>query len=93
LTAYAARLGLEMGADIIKIKFPGDEKSLRWAVESAGRTKIVVSGGEKQDEQTFLEMVRTSMNSGAIGMAVGRNIWQASDPNEIAGKVSKIIWS
>ncbi len=93
LTAYAARLGLEMGADIIKIKFPGDEKSLRWAVESAGRTKVVVSGGEKQDEQTFLNMVQTSMNAGAIGMAVGRNIWQASDPNEIAGKVSKIIWS
>ena len=92
LTAYAARLGLEMGADIIKIKYPGDEKSLRWAVESAGRTKVVVSGGEKQDEQSFLQIVQTCMNAGASGMAVGRNIWQAEDPMEITEKVKKIIW-
>lgn len=92
LTAYATRLGLEMGADIIKIKYPGDEKSLRWAVENAGKTKVVVSGGEKQDEQAFLDMVQTSMQAGAIGMAVGRNIWQSENPLELTEKVKKIIW-
>ncbi len=92
LTAYAARLGLEMGADIVKIKYPGDEKSLRWAVESAGRTKVVVSGGAKEDEQTFLELVQAVMDAGAIGMAVGRNIWQSENPLELSEKVKKIIW-
>jgi len=92
LTPYAARLGLEMGADIVKIKYPGDEKSLRWAVESAGKTKVVVSGGAKQEEHEFLDIVQTCISSGAIGMAVGRNIWQAENPLEIAGKVKKIIW-
>ncbi len=93
LTAYAARLGLELGADIIKIKYPGDEKSLAWAVESAGKTKVVVSGGEKQDESTFLDMVQTVMNSGAIGMAAGRNIWQADNPLKMAEKIKNIIWN
>lgn len=92
LTAYAARLGLEMGTDIIKIKYPGDEKSLRWAVDNAGKTKVVVSGGDKQNEKTFLDMVQKSMQAGAIGMAVGRNIWQADNPLEITEKVKKIIW-
>jgi len=92
LSAYAARLGLEMGADIIKIKYPGDLKSLSWAVESAGKTKVVVSGGAKEEEGGFLEMVRTSMQAGAIGMAVGRNIWQSDNPLEVAEKVRKIIW-
>lgn len=92
LTAYAARLGLEMGADIIKIKYPGDLESLRWAVESAGKTKVVVSGGEKQDEQAFLQLVKTTMDGGAIGMAAGRNIWQSENPNELTEKVKKIIW-
>lgn len=92
LTAYAARLGLEMGADIIKIKYPGEEKSLRWAVENAGKTKVVVSGGEKQDEQVFLDTVQTVMQAGAIGMAVGRNIWQHENPMAIAEKLKKIIW-
>lgn len=92
LTAYAARLGLEMGADIIKIKYPGDLESLRWAVESAGKTKVVVSGGEKQGEQMFLQLVQTAMDGGAIGMAVGRNIWQSENPIELTEKVKKIIW-
>ncbi len=92
LTAYAARLGLEMGADIIKIKYPGDEKSLRWAVSNAGKTGVVISGGAKEDEATFLETVQTAMSSGCIGMAVGRNIWQSNNPLEITEKVKKIIW-
>ncbi len=92
LTAYAARLGLEMGADIIKIKYPGDEKSLRWAVNNAGKTGVVISGGAKEDEGTFLETVQTAMSSGCIGMAVGRNIWQSNSPLEITEKVKKIIW-
>lgn len=93
LTAYAARLGLEMGADIIKIKYPGDEKSLRWAVSNAGKTGVVISGGAKEDEGTFLETVQTAMSSGCIGMAVGRNIWQSDNPLEITEKVKKIIWN
>ena len=92
LTAYAARLGLEMGADIVKIKYPGTLESLRWAVEAAGRTKVVVSGGEKKTEDEFLEMAKTVMQSGAIGMAVGRNIWQNDNPHVILDKLKAIVY-
>ncbi len=92
MTAYAARLGLEMGADMIKIKYPGDEKSLRWAVESAAKTKVVVSGGEKENEQILLSTVEACMNAGCIGMAVGRNIWQSENPVELSQKIYNIIW-
>ena len=92
LTAYGARLGLEMGVDIIKIKFPGDLESLKWAVESAGKTKVVVSGGAKESEEEFLSLVETTMESGAIGMAAGRNIWQSSNPIELSEKMRGIIF-
>lgn len=93
LTAYAARLGLELGADLIKIKYPGDLKSLKWAVESAGKTKVVVSGGAKEEEDKFLAMAKIVMQSGAIGMAVGRNIWQNENPLEITKKLKEIIFT
>jgi len=93
LTAYAARLGLEMGADIIKIKHPGTDEALRWAIENAGKTKVVVSGGTKENEEEFINMVQSSMDSGATGMAVGRNIWQADKPLDVAEKIQKIIWT
>lgn len=93
LTAYAARMGLELGADIVKIKYPGDLESLKWAVEAAGKTRVVVSGGEKGDEAQFLEMAKNVMKAGAIGMAVGRNIWQNDNPLEITKKLKEIVFS
>lgn len=92
ITAYAARLGLELGADIIKIQYPGSLEALKWAVESAGKTKVVVSGGMKEDEVQFLETAKVVMQSGAVGMAVGRNIWQSKKPLEITEKLKKIIF-
>lgn len=92
LTAYAARLGLELGADIIKIKYPGDLASLKWAVESAGKTKIVIAGGIKEEEKEFLDISKTIMEAGVIGMAVGRNIWQKENPLEVARKLKEIIF-
>lgn len=92
LTAYTARLGLELGADLIKIKYPGSLESLKWAVESAGRTKIVVSGGPKLPEEELLELARNSIRGGAIGMAVGRNIWQNKNPLDITQKLREIIF-
>lgn len=92
LTAYAARLGLEMGADIIKIKYPDTKESLAWAVESAGKTKVVVSGGIRESEDIFLKEVQSCMDAGCSGMAVGRNIWQSDNPVGLAEKIHNIIW-
>lgn len=90
---YASRLGLELGADIIKIKYPQNVQILKKAVEAAGKTKVVVSGGEKESEEKFLSMARSVIKSGAIGMAVGRNIWQNKDPLGITERLKKIIFS
>lgn len=92
LMAYSARVGLELGADIIKIKYEGDKKDLRWAVENAGKTKIVVAGGMKKEEKDFLKQIKEIMESGCIGLAIGRNVWQSKDPLDITKKIKKIIW-
>jgi len=91
--AYAARIGLEIGADIVKLKYGGNVLDLKWAVKSAGRCKVVVAGGTKKRGDAFLKQVKEVMGSGASGIAVGRNVWQAKDPLEISRKVKKVIWS
>ena len=93
LIAYAARIGLELGADIVKIRYTGDSASFKWVVQSAGKTKVVVMGGSKESEETFLERTRTVMEAGAIGLAVGRNVWQAEKPLAVAEKIARIIWA
>lgn len=92
LTAYGARMGLELGADIVKIKYPGSVETLKWAVESAGKTKVVVSGGVKKSEEEFLQIAKSVMESGAMGMAVGRNIWQDKNPLLLTKKLKEIIF-
>jgi len=92
LMAYAARTGLEIGADIIKIKYDGNPKDLEWAVKSAGKTKVVVAGGTKKSEEQLLKQAKDIMNSGAIGLAIGRNVWQSKNPLSITNKLKKIIF-
>jgi len=92
MMAYAARIGLELGADIVKMKYGGKKTDLKWAVKSAGKTKIVISGGVKKDEKKFLKDVKDIMETGAIGFAIGRNIWQSDNPMKITKKIKKIVW-
>src|SRR3989339_828982 len=92
LLAYASRVGLEIGADIVKIHSHGNKDDLAWAVKNAGRTKVVIAGGEKINEKTFLKEVKDAMNVGCTGLAIGRNIWQNKKPLIIADKIRKIVF-
>jgi fructose-bisphosphate aldolase, class I len=94
IVAYAARLGLEIGADAAKIKYSGDVESFRWAVKSAGRTKIFMSGGPKAPtEEAFLSQVKGVIDAGATGLAVGRNVWQHAEPLKMANALKEIIFN
>jgi fructose-bisphosphate aldolase, class I len=102
---YAARVALELGADIVKLNYPvASEKdkdtpppynemhldadaAFRKVVESAGRALVLVSGGEKVDDQDLLRKVRSSMDAGATGIIFGRNLWQR--PREEALKLTR----
>ena len=89
---YAARVGLELGADVIKIKYNGNARDVEKAVDNAGRAKVVISGGVKKGEGQLLKQVEDIMHAGAAGMAIGRNIWQSERPLSIAKKIREIIW-
>tara|TARA_Y100000310_G_scaffold91480_2_gene88850 strand:+ start:4968 stop:5720 length:753 start_codon:yes stop_codon:yes gene_type:complete len=92
MISYATRVGLELGADIVKIKYGNNVSDLKWAVKSAGKTKVVIAGGTKKGEKEFLKQVKDVMSSGAIGLAVGRNIWQHPKPLDLTKKIKKIVF-
>jgi len=92
LMAYAARVGLEIGADIIKIQSDGKKEDLAWAVKSAGKVRVVIAGGRKKDEGDLIKEVREAMKVGCSGFAIGRNVWQSKNPLKISKKISEVIW-
>ncbi|MGA7922510.1 MAG: fructose-bisphosphate aldolase [Thermoplasmata archaeon] len=91
---YAARVALELGADIVKLNYPvksekdqqspppyntlelTPEAAFHKVVQSAGRALLLVSGGEKVDDNDLILKVRRSMHAGATGIIFGRNLWQ-----------------
>ena len=92
IVAYAARAGLELGADAVKIKYTGDSASFEWAVKSAGGAKVFMSGGPKAaTDEVFLQQVSGAIKAGASGLAVGRNVWQNEDPLQMAASLREII--
>jgi class I fructose-bisphosphate aldolase len=92
IVAYAARTGLELGAEAVKIKYTGDVTSFKWAVKCAGKTRVFMSGGPKAPlEIDFLKQVRGALDAGATGLAVGRNVWQSSDPPRMARVLRRLV--
>lgn len=91
--AYGARIGMELGADIVKVKYTGSVESFREVVENCRPTMVVMSGGPKtKTNEEFLSQVMGVMEAGAAGIAVGRNVWQRSDSIGFGMGIRNIIF-
>lgn len=89
--AYAARIAAELGADIIKIPVPEDFRILK-EITAALPVPVVVAGGSKIAEiQVFLEGVEKAMEAGAVGVAIGRSIFQSHDPGLLLRAVCRVV--
>ncbi len=70
-----ARIAYDLGAHIIKIAFPGEERT-RALVEEL-KLPVVIAGGPLTGEPAdTIEAVRQTIVAGARGVIIGRNIWQ-----------------
>ncbi|MDD5367789.1 MAG: hypothetical protein PHQ40_01785 [Anaerolineaceae bacterium] len=82
----AARVGAELGADVIKLRYQGPAEAYR-PVISGCYVPVVILGGSKQSPEKLLADVSEAISVGARGVAVGRNIWQAPRPGEIVSRL------
>ncbi len=88
---HVARLGAELGADIIKTLYTGDKKTFKEVVEGCP-VPIVIAGGPKIDSDAdLLKMVEEAMECGAKGISIGRNVFQAKDRVDITKKLCEIV--
>jgi len=88
--AYAVRIGIETGVDVIKVGYPGDMNAFREIVDSCP-VPVVIAGGPKTDTlEGALAYTADAINAGAVGAVVGRNLWGHGDP-AIAGEAFKAV--
>ena len=94
---HAARVGAELGADIVKVNYTGRPQTFREVVEGAGGNlphgiKVVIAGGPKTgSDEEVLEMVAGAMEAGAAGVSIGRNAFQHQRPQSMVAAIVAIV--
>jgi len=86
----AARIGAELGADIIKTNYTGDKESFKEVVDGCP-VPVVIAGGSKGTEKEVLEKIRDAISVGAAGVAMGRNSFQHKTPDKFIKAASLVI--
>ena len=89
--AHAARIGAELGADIIKTNYTGDFETFKLVVEGCPAPIIIAGGPKTGTVEEVLRMVEDSMKAGAAGLSIGRNVFQHKNPTLIAKALVAIV--
>lgn len=86
--ALCCRIAAEHGAHIVKTYYCDDFKK----VTSGCFAPIVVAGGPKlETDMDVLELAHNAVNQGAVGVDMGRNIWQNDNPVGMIKAVKSIV--
>lgn len=88
---FACRQGAELGADIIKTEYTGDQESFKELVESVYAPVVILGGSKKVPERQLLQEIKDAMEAGGAGVAMGRNIWGHENPARYAAAIAKLI--
>lgn len=91
--AHAARIGMEIGADVIKTNFCGKADEFQQVVEAVPLPIIVAGGPRQKDDSSLVNMVREALAGGAKGVAIGRRVWQSDDPEGMTRQIAQILES
>jgi len=83
----ACRIAAELGAHIVKTYYcEGFEK-----VVAGCPVPIVVAGGKKVEERDALKLTYNSVSAGAVGVDMGRNIFQSDCPVGMIRAVRAVV--
>ncbi len=87
----AARVGAELGADIVKVVYTGSVESFTEVVRGCP-VPVVIAGGPKMgsDEDIF-RMVEGALQAGAMGLSIGRNAFQHKTPDKMIQALSEMV--
>jgi predicted phospho-2-dehydro-3-deoxyheptonate aldolase len=73
LVRHAARVGVELGADIIKTQYTGSAETFQTVVESCSPVPVIMAGGPKVSDEKILSNIYNSIKAGGSGICTGRN--------------------
>ncbi len=87
--ALSCRIAAELGARIVKTYYCGEDFD---KVTNGCPVPVVIAGGPKcETELEVFEFVYDGMQKGAIGVNLGRNVWQNPHPTALMRALNGVI--
>lgn len=85
--SLCCRIAAELGARIVKTYYcEGFEE-----VVGGCPVPVVIAGGKKVEERAALELAHKAVSHGAVGVDMGRNIFQSSNPVGMIRAVRQVV--
>ncbi|HNV85797.1 MAG TPA: 3-hydroxy-5-phosphonooxypentane-2,4-dione thiolase [Candidatus Omnitrophota bacterium] len=84
----ACRICVEIGAHMVKTYYCENFEKI---VEACGKVPVVIAGGKKIEEKAALEMASNAIKAGAVGVDMGRNVFQSDNPVGMIRAVRAIV--
>jgi DhnA family fructose-bisphosphate aldolase class Ia len=91
LVRHAVRVGVELGADVIKTQYTGEVGSFASVVECAMGVPVLIAGGPLQPAEEVLLKAREAICAGAAGVSFGRNVFLRDNVGEFLQLLRGII--
>jgi len=88
---HAARVGDEMGADIVKVSYTGSVESFREVVQGCSVPVVIAGGAKMNSDREILEMVKGAIDAGGAGVSIGRNVFQHAHPRKMVRAITAIV--
>jgi predicted phospho-2-dehydro-3-deoxyheptonate aldolase len=88
---HVARIGAELGADMIKTNFTGSKETFREVLQGCSVPVVVAGGPKMESDLEVLKMVEEAINAGAKGISIGRNIFQHNSASAMTRALSQIV--
>jgi len=85
----ACRICVEIGAHMVKTYYCEDDFDK--VVEACGSVPVVIAGGKKIEEDAALKMAKDAIDRGAVGVDMGRNIFQSDNPIGMIKAVRAVV--
>jgi class I fructose-bisphosphate aldolase len=89
--AHCARIGYEIGADLVKVAYTGSRESFARVVKAVPIPVVIAGGPRMTSDQEVLQMVWESLDAGGAGLSVGRNVFGADNVPRLCRALAGIL--
>jgi class I fructose-bisphosphate aldolase len=88
---HAARIALEIGADLLKVPYTGVAESFAEMVARLSVPVLVLGGPKMGTLRDVLLIARDSIRAGACGVVFGRNVWQHPAMDAVIRALQEVV--